>query len=185
MWNGIVLSCLMWHMSWSAIMPHYHRVTLTNQRPSGWCPANQMTDSCLLITTQTWTNLRFVYIIFSLYLIFGFWIKEGLWSGGRLSHVTGASWESDLDFPKWTAINAVVIRIKWQFTQSPSITTNLMISYWSEAISLKTKWSTKPSWSPKHKTIAKKIFPHWGSLYPGDMQDMQVSLLGYSVSENI
>ena len=85
---GIVLSCLMWHMSWSAIMPHYHRVTRTNERPGGWCPANQMTG-LLLVTTQTWTNLRFVYI-FSPYLIFGFWIKEGLWSGGRLSHVTGA-----------------------------------------------------------------------------------------------
>ena len=93
------------------------------------------------------------------------------------------SCESDLDFPKWTAINAVVIRIKWQFTQSPSITTNLMISYWSEAVSLKTKWSTKPSWSPKHKTIAKKNVLHWGeSPYLGDMQDMQVPVLGYSAS---
>ena len=178
----------MWHMSWSAIMPHYHRVTLTNERSGRWCPANQMTDSCLLVTTQTWTNLRFVYSILYFLSVFNIWILDQRGFVVRRQIVAcdrSYSWESDLDFPKWTAINAVVIRIKWQFTQSPSITTNLMISYWSEAISLKTKWSTKPSWSPKHKTIAKKIFPHWGSLYPGDMQDMQVSLLGYSVSENI
>ena len=67
MWNGIVLSCLMWHMSWSAIMPHYHRGH-GDQCGDTWVVTNQ--SQCLLVVSNHVNqNKSPLLFIFSPYLI--------------------------------------------------------------------------------------------------------------------
>ena len=179
-------------MKWNCfVVPHVTHVLVcnyaalsqgdTDQWEAGWVVSNQSDER---IAVGNHTNLNKSEVCLYFLSVFNIWILDQRGFVVRRQIVAcDRSCESDLDFPKWTAINAVVIRIKWQFTQSPGIKTNLMISYRSEAVSLKTKWSTKPSWSPKHKTIAKKNFLRWGgSPYLSVMQDMQVPVLGYSAS---
>ena len=170
-------------MKWNCfVVPHVTHVLVcnyaalsqgdTDQWEAGWVVSGQSDDR---IAVGNHTNLNKSEVCLYFLSVFNIWILNQRGFVVRRQIVAcDRSCELDLDFPKWTAINAVVIRIKWQFThdflpERSRFTENKVI--------------TKPSWSPKHKTIAKKNFLRWGgSPYLSVMQDMQVPVLGYSAS---
>ena len=154
-------------MKWNCfVVPHVTHVLVcnyaalsqgdTDQWEAGWVVSNQSDER---IAFGNHTNMNKSEVCLYFLSVFNIWILDQRGFVVRRQIVAcDRSCESDLDFPKWTAINAVVIRIKWQFTQSPGITTNLMISYWSEAVSLKTKWSQSLLGHQSIKPLQRKIF---------------------------